>query len=90
MDYQNILTGLLSRKIGEGKSDDIVFADRKSVSDKWNEVSWKDFAGRVEALASALYAKGITAGQCVAVYSPNRAEALVVDFAAYRLRAVPV
>lgn len=90
MDYQNILTGLLSRKIGEGKSDDIVFADRRSVSDKWTEVSWNDFAGRVEALASALYAKGITAGQSVAVYSPNRAEALVVDFAAYRLRAVPV
>lgn len=90
MDYINILTRLVSRKLSEGKADEIVFADRPSVSDKWNEVSWSDFAGHVDALAAALYGEGIEAGQCVAVCSPNRAEALVVDFAAYRLRAVPV
>lgn len=90
MDYKNILTGLLSRKIRENKADTIVFSDRPSVNDDWRNYSWQEFAGFVDDAASAFYGKGLKPGECVAVYSPNRAGALIVDFAAYRLRAVPV
>ena len=90
MEYKNILTRLLARKTAEGKGDAVAFSDRASVTAVWRDFTWREFAEKTDALASALLARGIAPGQCVAVYSPNRAGALFVDFAAYRLRAVPV
>ena len=90
MEYKNILTRLLARKIAEGKGEAVAFSDRASVAAGWRDFTWSEFAGKTDALASALLGRGIAPGKCVAVYSPNRAGALFVDFASYRLRAIPV
>lgn len=52
--------------------------------------TWRQFADEVDALASGLRALGIEAGDRVGIWSPNRAEWLLTQFATARMGAVLV
>jgi fatty-acyl-CoA synthase len=52
--------------------------------------TWRQFAGEIDALASGLLALGIAAGDRVGIWSPNRAEWLLTQFATARIGAVLV
>ncbi len=61
--------------------------DRPCVRDDDLELTYADFARRVDGFASQLQQHGVGAGDVVAVMLPNRAELLVALMAAWRLRA---
>ncbi|HTX93842.1 MAG TPA: AMP-binding protein [Mycobacterium sp.] len=53
------------------------------------EITWAQYAARVEALAGGLAAAGVSAGSTVALMLSNRPEAVLVDTAAMHLGAIP-
>ena len=53
-------------------------------------LSTSDFLGNIHSLAIALEKQGVQPGQRVALFSENRPEWHVVDFACHLLGAVPV
>ncbi len=57
---------------------------------EWKSLSWNRFKEYVGNAACALAAMGIKETENIAVFSGNRPEMLVVDFAAFHNRAVPV
>ncbi|WP_175938649.1 AMP-binding protein [Caballeronia sp. BCC1704] len=68
------------------------FPDRPAVvfreqSIRW---TWREFANEVDALATALLQLGLKAGDRVGIWSPNRAEWLLTQFATARIGAVLV
>ncbi|AQG99952.1 AMP-binding protein [Burkholderia sp. KK1] len=52
--------------------------------------TWREFANEVDVLASGLLALGIQAGDRVGIWSPNRIEWLLTQFATARMGAVMV
>ncbi|WP_250492834.1 AMP-binding protein [Caballeronia sp. GAWG1-1] len=52
--------------------------------------TWREFADEIDVLASGLLALGIEAGDRVGIWSPNRAEWLLTQFATARIGAVLV
>lgn len=56
----------------------------------WQPVSWKTFAEEINDVAFAFETLGLKPGQMIAIFSANRPENIIADFAAYRNRAVPV
>ena len=56
----------------------------------WEPISWTLFAQYVRNIACALSEFDITAGDKIAIYSQNRPESFVVDFAGFRLRTASV
>ena len=52
--------------------------------------TWREFADEVDVLASGLLALGVEAGDRVGIWSPNRAEWLLTQFATARIGAVLV
>jgi len=52
--------------------------------------SWAQFQSQVNAAAAALYALGVRCGDRVGIWSPNRSEWLVTQFATARLGAILV
>ncbi|MBP3764623.1 MAG: long-chain fatty acid--CoA ligase [Bacteroidaceae bacterium] len=89
-----MLTGChLSRLIEKqaqlyGKRD--VLFSRDDVTGRWQGVSWLDFAGFTRQVARALLALGVRVQENVAVFAPNMAECLYVDFGCYGVRAVTI
>jgi len=65
-----------------------VVADSGSAS--WLPVSWRELSAQVDAMACALEILDVKEQDRIAIFSANRPEMLVTDFAAYRNRAVPV
>jgi len=63
-------------------------SDRPCVRDDSLQLTYSEFARRVDGFASQLQEHGIGAGDVVAVMLPNRAELLVALMAAWRLRAI--
>lgn len=53
-------------------------------------ISWEELRHQRDMLARALCSMGLDAGDTVAVFSDNRPQVIVTDFAAFALRAVPV
>jgi long-subunit acyl-CoA synthetase (AMP-forming) len=53
------------------------------------EITWSEYAERVQRLAAGLAALGVQAGDTVALMTTNRPEALLVDTAAMHLGAIP-
>src|SRR4051812_39885291 len=53
------------------------------------EITWKEYADRVRALAAGLAAHGIGRGDTVAIMLTNRSEGHLVDTAALHLGATP-
>jgi len=58
--------------------------------DGWSAVSWQEAAGRVEALAQGLLARGVRHGDAVAVLSRTRLEWVLLDWAIMSIGAVVV
>ena len=63
-------------------------ADTPCVRDDTMSLDYATFAERVEAVAEQLAAHGISRGDVVATFLPNRAELLVTLMAAWRLGAI--
>ena len=68
------------------------FPDRLAVVFREQGVrwSWKDFANEIEAFATGLQELGLRKGDRIGIWSPNRAEWLVTQFATARLGLVLV
>ena len=56
----------------------------------WKETSWKLFGEQVDAISKALMQLDVKEQDCVGIFSQNRPEWTIVDFAAIGIRAVPV
>jgi hypothetical protein len=56
----------------------------------WRVLTWQELSAAVEALASALVACDVTAGEAVLIAGPNRPLLLVAWLAALRVGALPV
>jgi len=70
--------------------DKPAFHFRKTTSENWKALSWKNFDNQVKTLSKALIELGVTEQECVGQFSQNITENLVVDFALYANRAVLV
>ena len=57
---------------------------------KWRSISWADFSKRVALLSNALLRYGVGIQENIAVFSQNKPECLITDFAAYGIRAVTI
>lgn len=83
----NILTHIVARQAEK-------YGDREAYSFKvngeWNPTSWLSFAEDVRAVGLALEMLEVKPGEPIAVFSNNRPEILVTDFAAFDNRAFPV
>ncbi|RQS52621.1 AMP-binding protein [Burkholderia sp. Bp8986] len=68
------------------------FPDRPAVVFREQQVrwTWREFAREVDVLAAGLAALGIVKGDCVGIWSPNRSEWLLTQFATARIGAVLV
>ncbi|WP_322025218.1 AMP-binding protein [Burkholderia sp. BCC1977] len=68
------------------------FPDRPAVVFREQQVrwTWREFAHEVDVLAAGLAALGIATGDCVGIWSPNRSEWLLTQFATARIGAVLV
>ncbi|MDR5777972.1 AMP-binding protein [Caballeronia sp. LZ065] len=68
------------------------FPDRPAVVFREQGIrwTWRQFADEVDALASGLLSLGVEAGDRVGIWSPNRAEWLLTQFATARMGAVLV
>lgn len=86
---QNILTGLVQRQT-EKYGERTAFSYKDTTTGQWIATSWNRFNDQVETAACSLEILGITEIENIAVFSANRPEILITDFAAYANRAVPV
>jgi fatty-acyl-CoA synthase len=68
------------------------FPDRPAVVFREQNVrwTWREFADQIDALATALLALGVQPGDRVGIWSPNRVEWLLTQFATARMGAVLV
>lgn len=58
--------------------------------EKWLDVSWIQFAEKVNAVSRALMAMGVRVQENIAVFSQNMPECFYCDFGAYGIRAVTI
>ncbi len=67
-----------------------VFYDRRSVSDSWTAISWNRMNIMVNQLAKALLELGVKPQDRIGQFSQNKAENLIIDFAAFSIRGIVV
>jgi long-chain acyl-CoA synthetase len=65
-------------------------AMRHKVGDTWHSISYRELDGRIRTAAKALLEMGIGKGDKVGIFSPNRPEWAVADFAILSVGAVSV
>ncbi|MDE5745366.1 MAG: long-chain fatty acid--CoA ligase [Paramuribaculum sp.] len=83
----NILTDLIERQaLKYGERTVLSYPD----GGEWHPISWRDFNKNVSTAAKALAALEIKEQDNIATFSGNRPQMLVVDFAAFSNRAVPI
>ena len=56
----------------------------------WKDISWNEISARISKLSTSMLALGVQEQENVAVFSQNMPEMLLVDFAAYAIRAVTI
>ncbi|MDU0313932.1 AMP-binding protein [Phycicoccus sp. M110.8] len=68
------------------------FGEREALVDVQQGIRWTyaEFAGQVDRLARALLASGVAKGERVGIWSPNRAEWTVVQYATAKIGAILV
>lgn len=81
----NILTSIVAERVAANPERVALYAPDAEGS-AWLPVTWKQMGTQVEACASAMLDCGVEPQQRIAVFSANRPEILVTDFAAYALR----
>ena len=79
------IPALLARAVAANPDGDAVVFREQSI--RW---TWRQFADQVDQLAAGLQARGIVRGDRVGIWSPNRAEWLVTQFATARIGAILV
>lgn len=85
----NILTGLVhNQTIKYG--DRAAFAFKNNQSGAWTDTSWAQFSQDVDNASYAMDIVGIEPEQKIGVFTANRPQVLITDFAAFQNRAVPV
>lgn len=67
-----------------------VIYDRNKLTDPWFSLDWEEFNKRVRYVARMLVHLGIESQMRIAQFSQNKSENLIVDFAAFSIRAVVV
>ncbi len=85
----NILTSLVDRqaaKYGDNRPAVSVVTDDNKIESR----TWPEFARESRHVACALATLGIAEQDRIAIFSENRPEILITDFAAFANRAVPV
>lgn len=85
---RNILTNIIYKKAAEC-GDRVAFTQRTDAG-QWRPTTWNAFRERTDKVAHALEILGVKEDSKIGIFSANRAEILVTDFAAYANRAVPV
>ncbi len=80
----------LGRKQAEKYGDREAFSHRDYTTNQWIPTSWNQFADRVAALAKGMVVLGIREQENISTYTQNKPEGIIVDFAAFDNRAVPV
>ncbi|KAI3594086.1 Long-chain-fatty-acid--CoA ligase [Cupriavidus sp. U2] len=79
------IPALLARAVTANPDGDAVIFREQSI--RW---TWREFSDQVDQLATGLLARGISPGDRVGIWSPNRAEWLVTQFATARIGAILV
>ncbi len=85
----NQLTALV-RKQAEKYGNREVFRHKDYTTNQWISSSWNLFADRVSSLAKAMVLLGIREQENISTFTQNKPEGLIVDFASFDNRAVPV
>jgi len=85
----NTLTNLIEKQATRHPSREAFFFRREGDS-SWHSETWSQFASDVETAACALEQLGLKPQQPLAIFSANRPEILITDFAAYANRGIPV
>lgn len=83
----NTLTELVSKHALQHPSRE---AFRDNTSSSWESTTWAEFERKRDLVAYALQSLGLEEFENIAVFSSNRSEILITDFAAYANRAVPI
>lgn len=86
MKYENVLSQFAAK--AQELSSKTCF--RYKTKGKWEDITWLEVKDSVEKIASALQAKGIQAGDKVAIFCGTRYEWTLVDLAILSLGAVTV
>ena len=92
-EHGTALKPLLSETIGANLDATVAkFADREAIVSVHQEVrmTYREFAEQVESLARALLADGFTKGDRVGIWSPNRYEWAVVQYATAKIGVILV
>lgn len=87
MIEKNILTTLIARQSAKYGDTPALYS---RTDGRWEPKSWTSLAGDVLNCACAMEILGVEESQRVAVFSPNMAQIIITDFAAFANRAVPV
>lgn len=83
----NVLTNLISSRHAMYGSRE---AFKYKTDNKWAPTSWDDLKRSVDNIAAAFETIGVAEHDNIAIFSANRPEIIISDFAAYANRAVPI
>jgi len=82
------LSELIFRKAEKYKNRSAILYRNKQ--EKWQKISWIDFAENVRLASQAMVEQGINEQENIGICSQNMPECFYTDFGAYGIRAVPV
>ena len=85
----NILTNIVSNQTAK-YGDREVFRHKESAEGEWIITSWTQFKEQVDAISYAMETLNLNVQDNIAVFSSNRPEIIISNYAAYANRAVPV
>ncbi len=86
----NILTHLPATQLKHYGPERTALRWRPQSAAPWQDLTWGELNARVNTVAQAFVQAEVATGDMVAVFSANRPESIIVDFAAFAVRAVPV
>ncbi len=71
------------------------YSDRKNAlyykdGEKWTGISWKEFGDRIDNAAKGLLELGVSENELVAIYSGNRPEWTICDYAIMSIKGSTV
>lgn len=88
MVIQNLADVVYTQAYKYGTRTVLQYRDNKL--DKWQKISWIQFAEKVALTSKALIQQGVNVQENIGLYSPNMAECFFVDYGGYGVRAVSV
>ncbi len=87
MIEKNILTTLIARQTARYGDTPALYT---RIDGRWEPKSWLSLGEDVSHCACAMELLGLEEGERIAVFSPNMAQIIITDFAAFANRVVPV